>query len=232
MLAEQAPPTPSIPLPWYQVWLKALTSPNVATYQDLVSRPGVTLGKACLWVGVGLLATVVATAISVVLFLAFSSLSLLDPAAQEGIDALSALGGSAVLIACLVPFAAVAAILGLLISAGISHLLARALGGTGTYEQLAYAIAAYSAPGSIVSSAISFIPCVGAVVGFALSFYLLFLNVLAIKAVHNISWGRAVISSVLFLAIVLALVACGVIVFLALMGPAIGNVFSGIVGEI
>jgi hypothetical protein len=186
MLAEQAPPTPSIPLPWYQVWLKALTSPNVATYQDLVSRPGVTLGKACLWVGV---VSVVATAISVVLVLAFSSLSLLDPAAQEGIDALSALGGSAVLIACLVPFAAVAAILGLLISAGISHLLARALGGTGTYEQLAYAIAAYSAR-SIVSSAILHtVRRRGG--GILLSFYLLFLNVLAIKAVHNISWGRA-----------------------------------------
>jgi len=222
-----APPAPA--LPWYQVWLKALTEPKVATYESLVTRPGVGLGKACLWVG---LASVIAAVISVGLFFGLGSLSYLNPSIQQTTDALGYLSGAAVFLACLVPLAGVFAIVGLLFSAGISHLLARALGGSGTYEQLAYAMAAYSAPGSLVSSAISFIPCLGVLVGLPFAFYLLFLNVLAVKSVHHISWGRAVISSTLFVALALVILACGVVFILALLGPAIGNVFSNIVGEI
>ena len=232
MLTDQAslgtaPAAPS--LPWYQVWLKAITEPKEATYQDLVTRPGVSLGKACLWVGV---VGVISAIISLGFFVVFGGMSFLGPWSQETSDALSFLTGSAIFLVCLVPLAGAFAVFGLLFSSGISHLLARALGGTGSYEQLAYAIAAYTAPGSLVSSAVSFIPCVGPLVGLPFSFYLLFLNVLAIKAVHHLSWGRAVISSVLFVAFVLFILSCVVIVILALLGPAIGNVFSGIVEEI
>jgi len=229
MLTDQGSMGTAPPLPWYQVWLKALTEPKETTYQDLVTRPGVSLGKACLWVG---LVGVISAFIGLAIVVAFGGMSFFDPASQQMSDSLSFLTGSAIVLACLVPLAGAFAVVGLLLSAGISHLLARALGGTGTYEQLAYAIAAYTAPGSIVSSAVSFVPCVGPLVGLPFSFYLLFLNVLAIKAVHHLSWGRAVISSVLFLAFVLVILSCVVIVILALLGPAIGNVFSNIVVEI
>ena len=222
-----APPAP--PLPWYTVWFKALTEPKVATYERLVAGPGVTLVKACLWVG---LVAVVATLISFGILFVLGGSSYLDPSLQQASSSLDFLTGSALLLVCLAPLAGVFAVVALLISAGISHLLARALGGTGAFDQLAYAFAAYSAPGSLVSSAISFIPCLGLLLGIPFAFYLLFLNILAIKAVHHLSWGRAVISSTAFLGFALVVMACGAIVILALLGPAIGNVFSNIVGDI
>jgi len=216
-----APPAEA--LPWYQVWIKALTEPRVASYESLVTRPGVGLGRACLWVGLaGLISVVISTA-------AFVAFGTLDAAFQQTGDGLGDLSGAGLFFACL---AGLFAIPRLLVSAGISHVLARALGGTGTYDQLAYGMAAYSAPGSLVSSAISFIPCLGILVALPLSLYLIFLNILTIKAVHHLSWGRAVLSSVLWIALVLVLIACLTIVILALLGPAIGNVFSNIVTEI
>ncbi len=232
MITEQASlgtPSAEPSLPWYQVWLKALTEPRVAAYEALVTRQGVSLGKACLWVAI---AGIVGALFIVGGGSALRALTALDPALRQGTDSYSFVTIAAISLVCLAPLAVVGSILGLLLSAGISHVLARALGGIGTFTQLAYAFAAYSAPASMISSAVSIIPCVGAIISLPLSVYVLFLNILAIKAVHHISWGRAVVSSVLFVALILAFLACVVIIVLALMGPAIGNVFSGIIPDI
>jgi hypothetical protein len=109
--------------------------------------------------------------------------------------------------------------------------VARALGGVGTFSQLAYAIAAYTAPISIVATIIGAIPLVNCL-GIFIAVYAIGLNILSIKAVHKFSWGRAVLSSVLIIGVLLAVAACLVIVVLALMGPAIGSVFSGIITEL
>ena len=52
---------------------------------------------------------------------------------------------------------------------------------------------------------------------------------MAVKAVNQFGWGKAIASSVLPLALILVPVA--VIAILLLLGPVIGNVFSNIVGE-
>jgi Yip1 domain len=224
MNANQSPNAlSSAPQPWYQAWADAVTKPNVQAYEGIVSRPGVTTARAFLWV---FLSTTIGYGLTFLLLRAF-----------PGYDPLSSRAGapdlasSALLFVCLGPIAGVFSVLGLIIVAGVSQSVARALGGTGTFAQLAYAIAAYTSPISIISSVIAFIPLVRCL-GLPIGLYALFLNVIAVKAVHHLSWGRALLSSTAVLAGILVLVACLAIVALALMGPAIGNVFSNIITDL
>ena len=221
--ASSPPMAPERALPWYQVWLKALTSPNVVTYESFVTRPGVSVGKACLWVFLG---ATVGYAIAAAIRLALGALGTIG---QRGPGPMSNLAGSGLLLVCLVPVAGALSVVALIIVSGFSHILASALGGNGTYAQLAYAMAAYTAPASLVTSALSAVPVVGGCLGLPLGLYLIFLNVLAIKAVHHLTWARAILSSAIFFVGLLVVLACFTIVALALLGPAIGNVFSNIV---
>ena len=152
-----------------------------------------------------------------------------DTPDSSGLGSLA--GGSVGLLLCTVPFAAVMSVIGLVISAGITQFFAGALGGTGSYSKLVYAFAAYSAPLSVITGVIGAIPLVNCL-AIPLGFYGLALNVIANKAVNQFSWGRAIVSSVIFIAAILIFVAVLVIIGLALLGPVIGEIFSDIVQNI
>jgi hypothetical protein len=107
-------------------------------------------------------------------------------------------------------------------------------GGVGTFDKLAYALAAISVPFSLVSmflSPLNSIPyvnyCSNALI-IGLSIYVLILQVMAVKGINRFGWGPA-LGSVFLPGLVIALV-CGCLVIggLMLMGPSIGNVFSDI----
>lgn len=220
--AEMPPPQQS----FSDIWIKALTQPSVATYEDFVSRPGVSLRRALGWVLVCAFAGSIFSFLGVILTGSFSNLPL-DQAPE--LAELARL--PFYLFVCGVPLSAVFAIISLLIVTGITQLVARMLGGTGTFTQLVYAVAAYAAPMSLVTSIVGLVPIV-ACLNALLGLYGLFLNVVAVKAVHRFDWGRAVISSVALLVVIVVLVACVVVVFLALLGPAIGTVFSNIIQDL
>jgi hypothetical protein len=210
-------------MPWYTVWINALTKPSVAEYEAIVSQPAVSTATASLWV---FLSSTVGYIISIAILLALPTLSPYSAQSPFG-DA----GSWGLLLICLAPLGGLFSVLGLYISAGLSHVVARALGGVGTFPQLAYAIAAYTSPISLVASIISLIPLVNCL-GLFIGAYALALNILSVKAVHKFSWGKAVLSSAVIIAILIALVACFVIAVLAMMGPAVSNVFSGIITEL
>jgi hypothetical protein len=215
--------TPAAQQSFTDVWIKALTQPSVATYEDFVSRPGVTLGRAFTWVFVGSFVGSIFTFLGIILSGNLSNL---------GLDQSTGLGQGAnfpfLLFVCGVPVSAVFSIVGLVIVAGIAQLVARMLGGTGTFTQLAYAFAAYLAPMGVVTSILSLIPIIGCL-NVLLGLYGIFLNVVAVKAVHRFDWGRAVISSLAFLIVIIVLAACVAVVFVALLGPVVGNVFSNVI---
>jgi hypothetical protein len=220
--AEMPPPQQS----FSDVWIKALTQPSVATYEDFVSRPGVSLGRAFGWVFVCSFAASIFTFLGVILTGSLSNLPL-----DQSPELAQAARLPFYMFVCGVPLSAVFSIVGLVIVTGISQIVARVLGGTGTFTQLTYAVAAYVAPMSIVTSLLGLIPLVGCL-NALLGIYGLFLNVVAVKAVHRFDWGRAVISSAALLIVVLVLVGCIMVVFLALLGPAIGTVFSNIIQDL
>jgi hypothetical protein len=226
-MSMDAPQTPVEMPPAQQsfsdIWIKALTQPSAATYEDFVARPGVSLGRAFSWVFVCSFLGSIVTFLGFILTGRFSNF----PFSQSPQFAQAA-RLPFYLFVCGVPFSAVMSIVGLVIVSGISQIVARMLGGTGTFTQLAYAVAAYAAPLSLVTSLLSVIPLI-ACLNVLLGIYGLVLNVIAVKAVHRFDYGRAVISSAALLILLLVIVACFMIVVLSLLGPAVGTVFSNII---
>lgn len=126
-------------------------------------------------------------------------------------------------------------LIGFYLSNGMVYLAARVFGGSGDFNTQAYLQSLFAVPLGIASSllsVVSVIPTVGgcafAVVALALGIYSIVLNVRAIKVTHNLSTGTAVVA-MFAPAVLLIGVACLIIFVLALMGPAIGNVFENIV---
>jgi hypothetical protein len=92
-----------------------------------------------------------------------------------------------------VPVGAALAVVFLIISVGLQHLVARAIGGKGIFDDLVYASAAFAAPLSLISAALGMVPLLGCFSIF-LGLYALGLSVIAIKAVHRLDTGRAIIA--------------------------------------
>jgi hypothetical protein len=212
------PPVPAgATLSWSQVWISAITRPSVETFERIIGDPRASSTRAYGWIVVSAL---IAFGISMLEQSIFPT--------QTGFGSQETVFNSPLLlIVCGAPFVVVFSILGLMIGAGITQLIAGALGGSGTYSRLAYAFAAYLAPLSLLSSLIGSIPFVQCL-AFPLGIYGIVLNVIAVKAVNRFDWGRAVASSLLILAAILVLVGIVIIIVLVLLGPAIGNVFSNI----
>ena len=211
---------------WSEVWLKAITQPSIYTYQDLVSRPGVSSRRAYAWVFLG---SLVCSVLMLLGNLFFGSLSPLG--AEQASDFLGGYGFLILMFVCLLPLGGIFAMLNLIIIAGISQVIARALGGYGTYKELSYAFGAYLAPLGIIGSVLFMVPFVNCLT-IPIGIYAVFLNILAIKSVHRFAWGKALASSVAFIAMILLFLVGAIIWVLVQLGPAIGNVFSNIIQEL
>jgi len=223
-----ADPTPAnASRPWTEVWVDALIRPSVETFERIVSDPNAGQARAYLWIFVSAL-----IGYGFILFVQFGISSLLGLASPEERSLRLEPGSALLALVCGMPGFATMSVIAVIINAGITQLVASLLGGTGTYSKLVYAFAAYLAPLTLISCVISIIPLLGSCLGVPLSIYGLALNVMAVKAVNRFDWGKAIVSSVLIFVLLLMLVAIVTIVILALLGPAIGNVFSNIINDI
>jgi hypothetical protein len=78
---------------------------------------------------------------------------------------------------------------------GLNYLVARLLGGTGNFVTQAYLASLFYVPLGVVSGLVSLVPYyVGSLVSFAISIYIIALSVRAIKVVHQLTTGRAVVA--------------------------------------
>jgi hypothetical protein len=117
-------------------------------------------------------------------------------------------------VVCL-PVVAALIVVGTIIVVGLQHLVARALGGQGVFDDMIYSYASFSAPISLITSAMGMIPLVGCLSLFVV-FYALALNVIAVKAVHRLDTGRAILSVFWWIPLgCLCLILFGVIIALA-----------------
>lgn len=215
--------TPAAPEPFYKVWLKAVTKPNEQTYAEIANSSGASPTKAYLWLAISYIFTFF---VSMLVF-SFSSSS------QYG-DFGEALGGSVIALICGAPIGAVIGLLIYALEVAIVQWVAKLFKGTGSYNQLIYAFAAFTAPLTLVSgvlSAFSLIPFIGlcfSIISIGIGLYSIFLMITAVKGVNKFGWGEAA-GSVLLPGLVLIFVCgCLTIGILMLLGPVIGDVFSTI----
>ncbi len=107
--------------------------------------------------------------------------------------------------------------MGLFISSGIYFVLSKILGGKGDFEvqthlmSLIYLVSA-------VGGVIGIIPCLGAVIGFLLALYAIYLNALVLKVTHGFSLMRAI--AVILIPIVIVVVIIGLLIFLGALAFA------------
>jgi hypothetical protein len=205
-------------LPFYQVWAEVLTYPSVETFQRILADPTSSSVRAFLWIAViGFISGVVQILVQS-----------MGPNPMRDIAGL----GYTISLLCVGIAAPIGAVLGLAISTAIFHAIAKALGGTGTFDRLVYCMAAISAPSTIISLLISVIltglgvsriagtgrlpsnglmiaiTCVISLVAIAFSIYLIVLEVLALKAVETISTGKAILTLIIPGLVVLIIGAC------------------------
>jgi hypothetical protein len=113
----------------------------------------------------------------------------------SGLGQRGGIGALLISLICVAPIMAALLTLVFAVVVAIVQWLARMFGGTGTNDQLAYAMAAIAAPVTILSGILALlgaIPyaqfCFG-LIGFLAGIYVLVLQVMAVKGVNHISWG-------------------------------------------
>jgi hypothetical protein len=207
---SQLPPTPDPVAPMshssYQAWKLALTRPSEATYRDLVDDPRASLGRAAAWVFV---ASLVSSLLALLAQLVPGGLAqTLDfvrrfaPEADLGSVSTLRVGW----VVCMAPVTAAMGTIGLLIYAGLLQFIAGAFSGQGTFAKMAYALAAYTAPLSVVRGLLGMLPLVSFCLALPLAAYGTVLNLLAVKAVNRFTWRWAV-ATVLTLLLIVVVVA-------------------------
>ena len=222
------------PAGWLSVWIKAVSQPNEQTFIEITDSPDATMKTAFLWVFLagtvnGLVSGILQAILAVVGFNQAESLY-----GFGGSQAASGVGAMLISAICGAPVAGIFSVIGLAIGAGIVQWIAKLFGGTGNFEKLAYAYAAITVPVTLVTmlltpfSAVPYINICTGLLTLGIGLYVIFLNVTAVKAVNRFDWGKAAAS--VFLPAVVIVVLCGCIVgaSLAILGPAIEEVFRNI----
>jgi hypothetical protein len=226
------------PAGWLPVWIKAVTKPNEMTFAEITAGPEATSKTAFLWI---FIAGTLSALVSGILGVIISALGFQRQINIPGFEQFQNLSGggettgvSLVTTICSAPLAGLFTVLFFAIGVAIVQWIAKLFGGSGSFDKLAYAMAAISVPFSVVSMILTpfgAIPILGICTGllsFGLGIYALVLEIMAVKGVNGFGWGPA-IGSVLIPGLVLVfLCACIVGASLAFLGPVIGDVFRQI----
>jgi len=116
------------------------------------------------------------------------------------------LAGLGVLAIVIMPIAMILfMVVGTLIGAAITHVVAKLLGGTGKLEQLYYLTSIWMVPALVVSMVVQIIPVIGAILSFAIGIYAIYLNILTVKETYGFSTLRAIAVMILPLVVIFVL---------------------------
>lgn len=204
----------------FQTWVNVLTKPGEATFEQERSSPQATLATAMIWIAVAAVILAIFSSISVLIggFLNMGQLLLTEDLPPEFAGLMvGAGGGGIIMVFCLT---LIFAPIGFLIGSGIYFAIAKALGGTGSFEEQSYLLATFTAPIMIVNGVIGLVPFLGGCFSFFLSIYQLVLSYFAIKTAHNLDTGRAIAVVLIPVAIALFCVICLVGVVFSTIGVA------------
>jgi hypothetical protein len=205
---------------WLGAWSTALRRPSVEAYESIIDDPLASLGRAITWL---VTASLAAYAVTGLLQAAYFQMAakpelLRAIATTEGVDpelVSTIINNLWLVIVCMVPLASGAFVIGQLFYTGVLHFALSAFGGQGTYADLVYATAAYTAPLTLIGTLLGIIPCVN-ILTLPLGIYGLLLHFLAVKSASRLSWGAAT-ASIVIVGMLFLLVAA--VLVLAIAGP-------------
>ena len=182
------------PIPFYQVWINALTKPNEQTFVEIANSAQAKASTAYLWIFASTLVQIFLTALVQGAMMSNMMTQFGGSANQFG----GGMGSRLIGAICLGPIGAAVATLFFAIGMYIVQWIAKMFGGRGTADQLAYAMASIAAPYSIIASVFTLLTaipfagyCFGAILAIA-GIYVLVLQVMAVKAVNQFGWGQAI----------------------------------------
>ena len=229
---EPVTPGPGPEMSLVDTWMAAFTKPNEGTFARIVAQRGANVTNAFIWVLVASLISSFASAIAQLFSFGRQFIFLRQFLPPELANQLPAGGAPSIgigTIICGAPIAAVIAVIGFAIGTALVQWMAKLFGGTGSFEKLAYAFSMITMPYSVVVAVLTLvgiIPFIGILTGlisFALIFYVIVLEVLAVKAVDGLETGRAVGAVLLPGIAILLFICCCVILGAAVLIPALRN---------
>lgn len=190
LLSKPKKQQPVRSLSTFDVWMTVTTVQDVKAYEETLDDPGAGLGRAFTWMAI---AGVVNALVFPILFLInpqFSELASM-PEFEQMTRSVNMSAFMVLLTVSMLFIVPIGSVVNLAITGGIQHFLAVMFGGTGNYTRTVYALAAFLAPMTIVTSIATVIPFVGQCLTLPLGIYNIVLNVRALKAAHSISTGAA-----------------------------------------
>jgi hypothetical protein len=230
MNAPMLPPRSGVS-EWVSVWRAALTRPSEQTFSRIAQSPNAKSTTAFLWIFLGSLVNFFLASL-VQGRLMSQMMQNTDFGGMEGFP--QAAGGGLVAAICGAPIGAVISVALFAVVVGIVQFIAKMFGGRGTFDQLAYAIAAIVAPFSLVSSVLtllSAIPAVGfcfGLVGLLAGLYVLVLEVMAVKGVNQFGWGQAIGSLLIPVFAIVCCISVAIAGILSMLGPQFSEIFNSI----
>lgn len=231
MNAPMLPPPAGVSA-WLSTWREAITRPNEQTFARIAQSPQAKSTTALLWIFLtSLLSSFLASLVQGVMVRQVLQNS------DFGIDQFGA-GAANPLVAtiCGAPIAAVILTVVFATVVGVIQLVAKMFGGTGTYDQLAYAIGAIVAPYYLFSGFVSLLAaipvpfvrlCFGSL-GLIALLYVIVLEVMAVKGVNQFGWGQAAGSVLLPLFVLACCIGAGIAGLVSLLAPVFQDVIDQI----
>ncbi len=207
---------PSTPRKWHQIWLHVWGNPGVEAFYSILKEPDHSAGRGFTWIAVVSLISAVV--------LSFGTVSLLQSAAPN------IWGNFVITLICQVILTPLFAVIGVIISTGIYHLLSRLFGSTGTWSDLAFCMSSVYAPSSLIGGILTlpfllftnlfspsglsiFIIIVAGLISVVFGIYAIILNVNAIRAAEQIGTGQA-IGTILAPIVIVVLLSCCLLLLL------------------
>jgi hypothetical protein len=175
------------PLEWIKIWVSAITRPTPANYTRLFVEAEPQRRLALVWLMIG---GFLAALISMATYRAPLQVVLIT-------------------LACALPLFAAVYVAITVITARSALWMACQMRAGGSLDQMLYGLAAVNTPMSILSALAYLLPY-GNLLAYALTAYWIYLTVLVIKTLTGLSWGRALLASLVFILLSLLVLALSV----------------------
>jgi len=194
---------PAYPKNWFDVWKIALTQASRFNYLCLLADPKASSKRAYIWIFVS----------GTISFLTTIGLFLFFQQFRFGITTDLWTFTTTILIIG-TPFVGGLSIISAIITIGMVQWVANRFGGEGQFDQLLYLFAAIISPIGIICSVVIVIPVLNLLV-FTISFFVMILLLIAIKAINKFSWGKSI--AAFFSALMIGVLGIGILFFFSLL---------------